>query len=185
MMKSIVLIGNSQIEKLVAQRLQNHFNVTEITSGDLTKEDTYRNLPKDLAMMISLAGPMDVDLVMESFFAAARQQQLQLEQVVMLSTAGIDNEVTGKLKYPNVSDVSEYLREQRYAIKIIDEEEIPYTIIRPVNVINEKTGTPVLINEGKKVPVGNVSRETIADFIVQAIQTNQYQNKSIALLETE
>ncbi|WP_395319672.1 NAD(P)-binding oxidoreductase [Fructilactobacillus frigidiflavus] len=185
MMKSIVLIGNNKIEKLVAQRLQGQFELTEITEGDLTKAATYQHLPTNLAMMISLAGPMDVDLVMDAFFSAARQQQLKLERVVMLSTAGIDNEVTGKLKYPGVKDVTEYLREQRYAIKMIDEEEIPYTIFRPVNVINEKTGNPVVINEGEKVPVGNVSRETIANFIVQAIQANQYQNQSIALIETK
>lgn len=184
-MKTIALIGNNQIEELVAQQLHNRFNVIEITNGDFTKEETYQKLPENLAMMISLVGPMDVDLVMEVFFSAIRKQHLKLERVLMLSTAGIDNEVAGTLKYPGVNDVTEYLREQRYAIKVIDEEEIPYTIFRPVNVINERVGTPVVINEGKKVPAGNVSRETVADFIVQAVQTNQYQNQSIALIETE
>lgn len=185
MMKTILLIGNNPAEKLVAKRLQDQFKLIEITSGDLTEEKAYADLPKDLTKMVSFVGPMDADLAMESFFAAVRQQSIKLDQVVMISTAGIDNEVVGQLDYPGIADVTEYLREQRYAIKIIDEEEIPYTIFRPVNVINEKLGTPFVINEGEKVPAGNVSHETIADFVVQAIQTSKYQNQSIALLETK
>ncbi|WP_429971743.1 NAD(P)H-binding protein [Fructilactobacillus sp. Tb1] len=184
-MKSILLIGNNAAEKLTAQQLQNNYKVTEISSGDYTKEETYQNLPKDLTIMASFVGPMDVDLVMEAFFDAVRHQHIKLEKTIMVSTAGIDNEVDGELDYPGVTDVTEYLREQRYAIKIIDEEEIPYTIFRPVNVINSKAGTPKLINEGEKVPVGNVSHETIAKFVVAAITENKFKNQSIALIETK
>ena len=99
MMKTILLIGNNPVEKLVAKRLQDQFKLIEITSGDLTEEKAYADLPKDLTIMVSFVGPMDADLAMESFFAAVRQQSIKLDQVVMISTSGIDNEVDSAILY--------------------------------------------------------------------------------------
>ena len=76
MMKTILLIGNNPVEKLVAKRLQDQFKLIEITSGDLTEEKAYADLPKDLTKMVSFVGPMDADLAMESFFAAVRHLRL-------------------------------------------------------------------------------------------------------------
>ncbi|WP_413628043.1 NAD(P)-binding oxidoreductase [Fructilactobacillus vespulae] len=184
-MKKIVFIGKNNLEEITKATLATNYEIVEINAGDLTKTDTFANLPSDLAMLVSFVGPMDTDLIMEAFFAAVRAQKIKLERIIMVSTAGIDNEVEGTFPYPGVSDVAEYLRQQRYAIKVIDEEELPYTIIRPVEMVSKPSGNPMVIEEGNPVPAGQVSYQTVAATIAEAVNTDRYKNQSIAVLDKE
>jgi len=154
--------------------------VTEFT-GDLTKEASYQEALKDQPIVFSALTGMDVDLAFEALFDAQYHQRLQLTRFVMLSSAGVDQEVTGELDYPGITDVKEYLNQQRYAAKLVDEAEFPYTILRPVTLTADPVTTPKIIKEGAAVPAGHVSRETVAAVATQIMINGGYDYQSLAI----
>jgi len=99
----------------------------------------------------------------------------------MLSTAGVDHEVTGDLTYPGIDDVAEYLNQQRYAAKLVDEAEFPYTILRPVTLTAGPKATATVVDEGQPVPAGSVSRETVASVAVDLLVNGGHDYQSLAI----
>ncbi|WP_367295846.1 NAD(P)-binding oxidoreductase [Levilactobacillus yonginensis] len=154
--------------------------VVELT-GDLTKETTYLAALQDNPIIFSALEGMDVDLAFEALFDAQYHNQLALTRFVMLSAAGVDQEVTGAIQYPGITDVKEYLNQQRYAAKLVDEAEFPYTILRPVTLLDGPATTPKIIPEGSAVPAGTVSRETVATVTVAILQAGGYDYQSLAI----
>jgi uncharacterized protein YbjT (DUF2867 family) len=174
---STVRIVHSAQEQLPADLAD---QVTEFT-GDLTKEASYQEALKDQPIIFSALTGMDVDLAFEALFDAQYHQRLQLTRFVMLSTAGVDQEVTGELDYPGITDVKEYLNQQRYAAKLVDEAEFPYTILRPITLTDDPATTPKIIKEGEAVPAGYVSRETVATVATQIVINGGYDYQSLAI----
>lgn len=174
---STVRIVHSNQEQLPAGLAE---QVTAFT-GDLTKEACYQEALKDQPIIFSALTGMDVDLAFEALFDAQYHQRLQLTRFVMLSTAGVDQEVKGDLDYPGITDVKEYLNQQRYAAKLVDEAEFPYTILRPVTLTDEPAATPKIIKEGEAVPAGYVSRETVATVATQIVINGGYDYQSLAI----
>lgn len=155
-------------------------SVTEFT-GDLTQETTYQEVLQDQPTIFSALTGMDVDLAFEALFDAQYHQQLPLTRFVMLSTAGVDNEVTGDLDFTGIADVKEYLNQQRYAAKLVDEAEFPYTILRPVTLTTAPATAPQIIAEGAAVPAGHVSRETVATVATSILIKGGYDYQSLAI----
>lgn len=155
-------------------------SVTEFT-GDLTQETTYQEVLQDQPTIFSALTGMDVDLAFEALFDAQYHQQLPLTRFVMLSTAGVDNEVTGDLDFTGIVDVKEYLNQQRYAAKLVDEAEFPYTILRPVTLTTAPATAPQIIAEGAAVPAGHVSRETVATVATSILIKGGYDYQSLAI----
>lgn len=199
-MTTYLIIGANPVGQLVAQRLlaqaagtirvlhaadetlptELAAQVTELT-GDLTQEATYTAALQDQPVVFSALTGMDVDLAFEALFDAQYHQQLTLTRFVMLSTAGVDHEVTGELTYPNITDVKEYLNQQRYAAKLVDEAEFPYTILRPVTMTATPASEAKILTEGAAVPAGTVSRETVATVATQLLTQGGYDYQSLAI----
>ena len=154
--------------------------VTEF-SGDLTAEATYVTPLQDNPIIFSALSGMDVDLAFEALFDAQYHQRLKLARFVMLSTAGVDQEVTGDLAYPGIDNVKEYLNQQQYAAKLVDEAEFPYTILRPVTLTDGAGRDPQIIKEGNPVPAGTVSHETVARVAVDLMRDGGYDYQSLAI----
>lgn len=157
--------------------------VTEI-AGDLHQAATYVPALQDRPSVFSALTGVDVDWAFEELFDAQYHQQLPLTRFIMLSTAGVDDEVTGELTYPGISDVKEYLNQQRYAAKQVDEAEFPYTILRPVTLTDEPAQTPTLIDEGQPVPAGTVSRETVAEVAADLLIHGGHDYQSLAICQS-
>lgn len=150
-------------------------------TGDLHKAATYGPVLQDRPVVFSALTGMDVDWAFEALFETQYRQQLPLTRFIMLSTAGVDQEVNGNLTYPGITDVKEYLNQQRYAAKQVDEAEFPYTILRPVTLTDGPATTPKIIAEGQPVPAGFVSRETVARVAVDLLQTGGHDYQSLAI----
>ncbi|GAW99991.1 NAD(P)H-binding protein [Secundilactobacillus mixtipabuli] len=149
--------------------------------GDARKAATYMEAVKGVDVIYSDFVGMDVDWKLEAVFTALRKQQ-QTVRTVMRSVAGIDQEVDGPLTYAGITDVKEFLKQQRYGIKIVDEAEMPYTVLRPI-IDDEIGSTQVqLINEGQPVPVKPVSAAAFAQVVVDEIQNGTHVNQSIAVV---
>lgn len=155
-------------------------HVTEFT-GDLHQAATYGPALQDTPRIFSALTGTDVDWAFEELFDAQYHQQLPLARFVMLSTAGVDQEVTGTLVYPDIPDVKEYLNQQRYAAKLVDEAEFPYTILRPVTLVDEPATVPTIIDEGQPVPAGHVSRETVAGVAADLLINGGHDYQSLAI----
>ncbi|MDT6979314.1 NAD(P)-binding oxidoreductase [Levilactobacillus zymae] len=154
--------------------------VTALT-GDLHKAVTYGPALQDQPVVFSALTGMDVDWAFEALFDTQYRQQLPLTRFVMLSTAGVDQEVTGELTYPGITDVKEYLNQQRYAAKQVDEAEFPYTILRPVTLTDAPATAPKILAEGQPVPAGNVSRETVARVAADLLLNGGHDYQSLAI----
>ncbi|GAK47477.1 saccharopine dehydrogenase [Secundilactobacillus oryzae JCM 18671] len=161
--------------------------ITGVTyyGGDAHVAADYVEAVRNVAVIYSDLTGMDVDWAIEAVTEAIRETNNQAVRFVFRSVAGIDEEVTEEISYPGITDKSAFLKQQRYAIKMIDEEEIPYTILRVSNVSATSYGKLALYNEGNAMPSGNVSRETLSQFIVQELLTGEHTNQSIGLVEKE
>jgi len=199
-MTTFLIIGATAVGQSVAERLlaadagavrllhtpQEHLvasvanRVTEYT-GDLRKEATYQAPLQDQPVVFSALTGMDVDLAFEALFDAQYHQRLTYPRFVMLSTAGVDHEVEGDLTYPGISATDEYLNQQRYAAKLVDEAEFPYTILRPVAMVDRPEEDAQIIPEGHPVPAGQVARETVAVVATDVLINGGYDYQSIAI----
>lgn len=199
-MTTYLIVGASALGQSVAQQLATQTDATvrllsapdevvaptlaqqvTVLTGDLTQEATYGPALQDQPIIFSALSGMDVDLAFEALFDAQYHQRLTLTRFVMLSTAGVDQEVTGDLDYPGITDVKEYLNQQRYAAKLLDEAEFPYTILRPVTLSDDTKRDPQIIKEGAAVPAGTVPRETVAQVAVQLMTDGGADYQSLAI----
>lgn len=199
-MQKYLIIGANAIATSVAQRLMTMADATitvlhdpdeqldpQVAQGvtdladDLTQNAAYETVLAGQPVIFSALTGLDVDLAFEALFDVQYHQQAPLKRVVMLSTAGVDHEVQGTLTYPGITNVAEYLNQQRYAAKLVDEAEFPYTILRPVTLSDEPVQSAAIIPEGQPVPAGTVSRETVAQVAGDVILNGGYDYQSLAI----
>lgn len=199
-MQKYLIIGANAIATSVAQRLMTVADATitvlhdpdeqldpQVAQGvtdladDLTQNAAYETVLAGQPVIFSALTGLDVDLAFEALFDVQYHQQAPLKRVVMLSTAGVDHEVQGTLTYPGITNVAEYLNQQRYAAKLVDEAEFPYTILRPVTLSDEPVQSAAIFPEGQPVPAGTVSRETVAQVAGDVILNGRYDYQSLAI----
>lgn len=102
-------------------------------------------------------------------------------KIVMLSMAGTaDDASPDQLKHWYGKNAQEYLWAHQYAIKMVDELELPYTIIR---ALPSKPGNmkAVITEEGQPLHGDGVSEEALAQVIEQVLSTNRYNGQSIGV----
>lgn len=188
-MPRCLILGSSQpIAQLVSEQLPG-FEVVRFSEiatddaefhGDARKAATYIEAIQNIDVIYSDFIGMDVDWKIEAVFETLRQAGKQV-RTVMRSVAGVDGEVIGGLHYPEITDTEEFLKQQRYAIKIVDEAEMPYTILRPI--IDDNGSTAVtLINEGLPVPAKPITSAAFAKVAAAEIVHGKHLNQSIAVI---
>ncbi|MCF6515410.1 NAD(P)H-binding protein [Lactobacillus sp. S2-2] len=126
---------------------------------------------------------VDADLITEDVIDVVLKNHNKFDKIIYLTRLGIDLEYDDQSFSNQQIDYQEYLKQQRYAIKLIDELEQPYTIIRIPELKESLTRNPTIVSEGKEIKSANVSHETITDILVKVILTNDYDNQSIAVLD--
>lgn len=123
---------------------------------------------------------LGMDEEFETVVDRLEEQQLQVNKIVFLATAGMDNEIDPT--WIEVQDVKELMLEVKYVAKLVDETELPYTIIRPVEVKSEVQNQVAEITpEGQPIPTAVVSERAVTKLVKQAILTEEYQNQSVGI----
>ncbi|MGL3994720.1 NAD(P)H-binding protein [Pediococcus acidilactici] len=123
---------------------------------------------------------LGMDEEFEAVVDRLEEQQLQVNKIVFLATAGMDNEIDPT--WIEVQDVKELMLEVKYVAKLVDETELPYTIIRPVEVKSEVQNQGAEITpEGQPIPTAVVSERAVIKLVKQAILTEEYQNQSVGI----
>jgi uncharacterized protein YbjT (DUF2867 family) len=196
MQRCLILGVDQPVGQLVATQLATHADVevvgfaetpvselplTAQYNGDARKAATYLPALADVDTIYSDFTGLDVDWKLEAVFEALRQRR-QSVRTVMRSVAGVDGEVTGELTYPGIDDPKTYLKQQRYGIKIVDEAELPYTVLRPVLDNVAGSDQVQLINEGEPVPVRPVTEAALAQVVVDELVSAAHVNQSLAVI---
>ncbi|KRK48583.1 NAD(P)H-binding protein [Secundilactobacillus kimchicus] len=187
-MATLVLGIDDQVGQLVAKRLVDQVSLTVFSSktvtgqvGDPHKAATYVDLLEDVDVVYSNFMGMDVDWKLEALFEAIRQTKANVRTVVR-SVVGVDDEATQPVSYPGITDPVTFLKQQRYAIKIVDEAELPYTVFRAAPVAVTATDDVLLINEGQPVNPAPITAEALAAVVAQELVEPQHVGQSLAVV---
>lgn len=103
-------------------------------------------------------------------------------RIVMLAAAGICDDVdsTG-LKSLDGDDYHQVIFAHQYAVKMVDELEIPYTVIRVPQIITRPATGVVLTKENQPLRSLKVSQDYLAHTLAQAMTSDQFLNQSIGI----
>ncbi|GHP14096.1 hypothetical protein YK48G_15210 [Lentilactobacillus fungorum] len=183
MKKLLCLNENHPVVAALHQRLidDTTIHLQELTSNFQDSSAYVKVLPA-VNWILAALGPNDVDLDFEALFAGIDEVQPPISHFVMLSYAGIDDELNQQPVYPGVKDFKEFIKQQRYAVKIVDEAEIPYSVIRLPRVVTQVSANYRLFNEGQKMPNGHISANIVARLVLKAFKDNQFVNQSIGVI---
>lgn len=137
----------------------------------------------ELCWLPQVGDPVDDEVQM---LATVLDQSVFLpRKIVMLSMAGTADEVDGdQLRKWYGSRAQEELWAHQYAIKMIDEFELPYTILRTPPLVAH-SAPAVLTDEGQPLVGTGVSAAELAGVIERVLLTDQYNGKSLGITASE
>lgn len=122
-----------------------------------------------------------VDELVNGLVSYVDQSPVPPQKLVVLTAAGICGDLTSEqeqqLYGKHYEDV---IYAHQYAVKMIDELELPYTAVRVPEVIPEKTKAAVTA-EGEPLAGLQVGRQQLASLLATAMTTDRYVNQSIGL----
>ena len=102
-------------------------------------------------------------------------------KIVMLSIAGTADDATNQqLQEWYGQQATQAVLAHQYAIKMIDEFELPYTIIRALPITNDETPARI-VNEGEALNGKEVGLIQVAQLIERAVTTDDFRNQSIGI----
>ncbi|MBZ3777262.1 NAD(P)H-binding protein [Lentilactobacillus otakiensis] len=186
MKKLLIINQNSPVVPPLTDLLKQNSEIdVHAYSGDLESADEYAKVLPETDLLFIAVGPNDADLYLESLFEAVDEVQPPIADIVMLSYAGVDDELTGSVDYDGVKDQEEFIKQQRYAIKIVDESEIPYSIIRMGQLKDNQVADYELFNEGTKMPVSTVSPQAVAKLAYEMLIEQKLINHSVGIIDQQ
>lgn len=104
-------------------------------------------------------------------------------KIVMLSMVGTADDVTTEqLRNLYGKEAVNLQYAFLYAIKMVDELELPYTIVRTLPLIDNKQLTSRVLAEGQEIVGKQTKISDLTKVIVKAIQLNSYLNQSVAVV---
>ena len=103
------------------------------------------------------------------------------EKIVMLSIPGTaDDASLEQVEKWYGKDARSMIMMYQYAVKMIDEFELPYTIIRALPITDEETSLKV-VREGEALEGKEIGLKQVAQIIEQAVTTDDFRNQSIGI----
>lgn len=186
-MKKLLIINqnNPVVPPLTDLLKQNSEIDVHVYSGNLESAGGYVKVLPETELLCIAVGPNDADLYLESLFEAIDEVQPQITDIVMLSYAGVDDELASPVDYDGVKDQKEFMKQQRYAIKIVDESEIPYSIIRMGQLKDNQVTKYELFNEGTKMPARTVSPRAVAKLAYEMLIEQKFINHSVGIIDQQ
>lgn len=111
-------------------------------------------------------------------------QETNIKKVVYMSTAGIENEFNGFMKWLVHMVLGDVIADHARAAKLYRRSGLTYVIARPLRLKDAKaTYRYNMSEEGLPKSKKPVSRANVADFLIKAATTDAFDNRSIALSE--
>ena len=121
------------------------------------------------------------DLGVTALVACVDRSTAVPTRIVLLSPAGTADDanidqlisIYGESNYQFVMDAA-------YAVKMVDELEYPYTVVRTLPWVDENV-TSQVINEGQPMTGTQVGKAALATLFYRALTTDSYLNQSVGL----
>ncbi|WP_054671965.1 NAD(P)H-binding protein [Lentilactobacillus senioris] len=182
MLKVMVLGAASPVSELVIEDLETNADVEYVFyNSDVVTPNELQVMLKGVNVIYCNLPAEDIDQNILTVFEVLRSQQQVLDRFVLLTEVGVNGELNDQAQL--TAEQQEIRWQQQYAIKIIDEEEINYTVIRQSPLTRQSTGKLTIYQEGEPMPLGTVSITNVAQISLEAIFTEQFVNQSIGLLD--
>ena len=106
-------------------------------------------------------------------------------KIVMLSIAGTADDATNQqLQEWYGQQATQAVLAHQYAVKMIDEFEIPYTIVRIPPLMLTNTSVSV-IGEGQPMTGNKLGINQLVSIFQTVLETNRYLNQSIGIVNSE
>lgn len=122
-----------------------------------------------------------VDLVVGDLVTMLDQNGVRPAKLVMKSVAGTaDDAEPGQWQNWYGSDAQNVVMDHLYAIKMIDELEFPYTIVRSLPLTRQPVNR-YPIEEGQPFQGSYSNLDQVANLLAQATQPDQYENQSVGI----
>lgn len=103
------------------------------------------------------------------------------KKIVMLSIAGTADDATKvQLESWYGKPALDTVLAHQYAIKMIDELEFPYVIVRSLPIVPRETGLKI-VDEGQPLTGQSVGLNQAAQVLKEALATDRYRNQSIGI----
>ncbi|MFD1670960.1 NAD(P)H-binding protein [Agrilactobacillus yilanensis] len=188
-MKNILILGaNGRVAKIVNQRLQTeddvHLtlflrNATRITVDDAEQETVIQGDVNNAAQLDTAMNGQDVVYAnlagnMEQMAANIVSAMLRhhIRQLIWITGSGLYHETPEPFgSWVEKAVGHEAKEDTRRAARIIEESSLNYTIIRAAYMTNDTEISYELTQKGEPFKGTTVSRSSIADLVIKAINT--------------
>ncbi|AEV95906.1 SDR family oxidoreductase [Pediococcus claussenii] len=141
----------------------------KIIQGDVTN---YQQILKAVqGQDIVYANLLGTDSKLQAEMVIKAMEEAHIERLVWVSVLGIYNEVPGKFgEWNNEEIYDDYIKPYAEAAEVIEKSNIKYTLIRPAWLTYNDEVDYELTQKGETFKGTEVSRKSVADFIVKIIQ---------------
>ena len=182
MKKLLIISENDKATQEIEREMKISDYEVHVFQGDFNSETDYNSQLSGVSEIVTVLGPSDSDLYFDQLFDAIFDSGVVIDHFVMVTYSGIDNEVVGGREYEGVDDVKEFIKQQRYSAKIVDEAEIPYSIIRAGKMVDGSQSALLLFAEGQPMPNGVLTYASLANFINEILADHRHINESIGVI---
>lgn len=172
-MNRIVIINQGQTElcRSLSQKLD-HCLILDSFQWSLEPSDIICWLPADNSR---------VDLAVTDLVDLLDRSSAQPAKIIMKSIAGTADDASDQqLTSWYGENAQQMVMDHLYAIKMIDELEYPYTIIRSLPLVEQPINRSVM-NEGQQFSGENSSFQAASQLMKKAIMTDEFQNQSVGI----
>ncbi|MCY9805939.1 NAD(P)H-binding protein [Lentilactobacillus senioris] len=182
MLKIMVLGAASPVSELVIEDLEMNADIDYVFyNSDVVTPNELQMALKDVNVIYCNLPAEDIDQNILTVFEVLRSQQQVLDRFILLTEVGVNGELNDQAQL--TAEQREIRWQQQYAIKIIDEEEINYTVIRQSPLTNPGSDKLTIYQEGTPMPQGTVSVTNVAKISLEALFTEKFVNQSIGLID--
>ncbi|KRM71470.1 SDR family oxidoreductase [Lacticaseibacillus brantae] len=145
-------------------------NREQVTDGDAASQADLEKAMQGQDVVYANLGGGNIKAQAQAVVAA--MDVVGVKRLIWISTLGIYDEVPGAFGRWNHEqlDPSHYIETYRAAADVIEASDLDYTIIRPAWLSNKSLVSYELTQKGEAFKGTEVSRASIADFVVKLIQ---------------
>ncbi|MFZ0490578.1 MAG: SDR family oxidoreductase [Salegentibacter sp.] len=163
------------------QEQKNHFKKENVSTVLADLEEDLSRAVKNAEKVIFAAGSKGKNVVGVDQEGAKRlidaAKNAEVKKFVMLSSMGADN--------PTISEeLEDYLRAKGNADDYLRDSGLDYTIVRP-GALTDEEGTGKIQLEEKLEKQGSISREDVAQTLVEVLEDGVKQNRVFEILTGE
>lgn len=153
-----------------AKRLNQYQDNDRVTivDGDVLKTQDLAEAMKPADIIYSNVGGPDLGAQTKSILAAMKQEDKK--RLIFISALGAHHEVPGKFGDWNEQAISAFLPGFRESATLLEESQIYYTEVRPAWLTDKDEIDYETTSQDEKFKGTEVSRASVADFVLQLIQ---------------